>query len=51
MKTYHIVWFEKVGDIYSKGKNYKGDDPIDALLQFRHENINAIFHSMSVKDE
>lgn len=50
MNTYHIVWFEKPTDIYSKGKNYDADEPLFALKDWRDEHPYGIFHSMSVKE-
>jgi hypothetical protein len=50
-KTYHIVWFNEPTALYSTGKNYDAIDEAEAIIAFRAEYPDALFHSMSVKYE
>lgn len=45
MKKFHISFFEKEGDFFSKGENFEADGPVWALQQFEIKYPSAIFIS------
>lgn len=50
MKKYHIVYFEKKGEIYSKGFNVEEKSAIAALNKFEQQFPDSIFYCLIVKD-
>lgn len=45
MKQYHISYFEKEGDFFSKGENFESHGPTWAVTQFANKYPDAIFIS------
>lgn len=45
MNTYHITWFETADDFRSKGENFDGETPCNAIADFKVKYPNAIFLS------
>lgn len=45
MNIYHITWFETIDDFRSKGENFNGDHPADAIAEWGLKYPNTIFLS------
>lgn len=43
MKKFHITWYEQEGDYLSKGENFEGQGPIEAIAAFNNKYPSAIF--------
>lgn len=50
MKKYHISFFEKEGDFFSKGENFDSHGPTWAVTQFANKYPDAIFISCVCMD-
>lgn len=50
MNKYHIIFYEKEGDYYSKGENFEGATPNDAYEQWKKKYPNAIWLSSFSQD-
>ena len=50
MNEYHILFYEKDGDYYSKGENFEATSPNDAYDQWREKYPEGVWLSSFSKD-